>query len=124
VNLAYFLPPLISAGVAASLALIVMAKGWRNRASRSFLLIAFGTMLWGLFVFLMRTSPDVEHALPWNKAAIAIAYAIFIFYYHFSLALTEGKKNSVAIIGSYLLLALIFALSFTDFLVQTMVVES
>ena len=123
-NLAYLLPPLISAGVAVSLALIVMAKGWRNRASRSFLLIAFGATLWGLFVFLMRASPDVEHALPWNKAAIGIAFAMFIFYYHFSLAITRAKKNRAAILGSYLLLALIFALSPTNILVQTMVVES
>lgn len=123
-NLTYLLPPLISAGLAVSLMLIVMAKGWRTHASRSFLLIAFGTTLWGLFIFLMRASPDVEHALSWDKAAIPAGFAMFVFYYQFSLVLTGAKQNRAILMAAYLLLALVIAFSRTGLFVQTMRVES
>jgi len=123
-NLAYLLPPLLSAGVAVSLMLIVIAKGWRNRASHSFLLIAFGTALWGIIIFFMRASPDVEHALLWDRAVAPVCFATFIFYYHFSLALTGAKKNRAVLLVAYLSLALVIAFSPTGILVQNMRVES
>jgi diguanylate cyclase (GGDEF)-like protein len=123
-NLPYLLPPLIASGVASILLAVVLIRGRRNKASRIFSLIILGTALWGLFIFLMRASPDVEHALMWDRVGAPVAFAMFIFYYQFSLALTGAKKNKAVLLTAYSILALIIAFSPTGLFVQSMRAES
>jgi len=66
-NLPYLLPPLIASGLAAVLLLAVLIKGRRSAVSITFSLVLSATFLWGVFIFLMRASPDVEHALVWER---------------------------------------------------------
>jgi len=123
-NLPYLLPPLMASGLAAVILLAVLIKGRRSAVSITFSLVLFATFLWGVFIFLMRASPNVEHALVWDKAAVAVAFAVPIFSYHFVLALTGAKKNRVFFPASCILLVLVIALSPTNFFVESMTVES
>ncbi len=78
----------------------------------------------GIAIFGMRNSPDMEHALPWEKAAVVSGFAMFVFYYHFSLAVTNAKITKRTLCKIYLPLVIFIALSPTRFLVSEMVEES
>ena len=120
-NYGYLLPPLIAAGISTILLVIVLLKGRRKGVvSRVFSLLLLSMTLWALFIFAMRTSSDVEQALHWDRAMIPIGFAVSLFYYHFSLSLTDIKKGRVLLLTGYLLLIVVAALIPTSFLIQRM----
>jgi len=123
-NLSYSLPPLIASGLAAALLAAVLIKGRRNIASGTFSLTLSATSVLGIFVFLMRASPDVEHALAWDRAGVVAGFALFLSYYYFSIALTRVKMNRAVLLASCLGLGLVIAFSPSGVFVRTMRVES
>ena len=129
-NLNYLLPPVIASGIAAILLVAILLKGRRNSVSGVFSLIVFATFLWGIFIFLMRASPDAEHALSWDKAAIVTGFATPVLCYHFSLVLGVGRNtrtflpNKILLPIAYISLMLVIALGPTDFFVQTLTKEA
>jgi PAS domain S-box-containing protein len=68
----------------------------------SFALVGLG--LWGLFIFAMRSSPDVERALFWDRMAIPAGMAMFVFYYHFAAVYTR-RTNRRLLWAAYSFLA-------------------
>ena len=123
-DLNYLLPPLISSILAGILLVIVLIKGRKRATSVTFSFAVFVTLLLGLFVFFMRSSPDAEHALPWDRAAVVAGTAVFLSFYYFALSLTRAKKNRVILLTSFIALALVIALSPTSVFIQAMRVES
>jgi diguanylate cyclase (GGDEF)-like protein len=123
-SLSYLLPPLIASVFAGALLTAVLIKGHRSTASGTFSLIVFLTMLLGIFVFLMRASPDVEPALSWDRVGVATGFILFLSYYYFSLAVTRAKISKAFLLTSCLAVILVIALSPTSIFVQTMRVES
>jgi len=121
-NLPYLLPPLITSVFASIILAALVIKGRRGTASSAFSIIVLATLLWGVCIYGMRASPDAAHALPWDKATVVIIFAMFIFYYHFSAALTGVRRNRIALMSTILLLILSVALSPTDLLVKDVVV--
>jgi PAS domain S-box-containing protein len=120
-NISYLLPPLATAGIGTVLLIVVLLKGRRQAAVyRIFSLLILSTILWALFIFAMRASPDVEQALRWDRAMMPIGFAVSLFYYHFSLSLTDIKKGRVLLLIGYLLLVVVAALIPTSFLIQRM----
>ena len=120
-NISYLLPPLAIAGIGTVLLIVVLLKGRRQTTVyRIFSLLILSTILWALFIFAMRASPDVEQALRWDRAMIPIGFAMSLFYYHFSLSLTDIKKGRVLLLTGYLLLVVVAALIPTSFLIQRM----
>jgi len=123
-DLYYLLPPLIASGFAAILLVAVLSKGHRDSASRIFSFIIFVTFLWGIFIFLMRVSPDIEQALKWNKAAIVTGFATPVLCYHFSLIFSGMRDGRLLLPVAYFSLLLVIALSPTGFFVKEITEES
>jgi len=120
---AYLLPPLISAAVAFVLMVLVWLKGRRGFSSRIFCGLLLSIGLWSLFTFGMRSSSDIHLALPWDRALTVPAFAMWVFFYHFTVTYTETKRQRYSIIAAYALLAVTAAVAPTDLLVREMSLE-
>ena len=118
------MPPLIAAVTSFSLLALVLLKSPKNfkRLMLCYLLASVG--LWSLLTFGMRASPDVQHAFTWEKGIIVAGFAVFAFYYHFTLAYTNARVNRGIILAIYSLLAIVAALASTGLLVEGMRLES
>lgn len=123
-NPSYFLPPLIA--VVITLALLVTALLWSRRDFSTWLFCAVlgSMMVMNCIIFGLRSSPDVDRALIWQRASSAPALAMFIFYYHFTLVYTNNPGQRKILRGYYLILALVICLSPTDLLIKSMRVEA
>jgi K+-sensing histidine kinase KdpD len=80
-------------------------------------------MLWSLFIFFMRVSPDTHRALGWERAAVVPVLAAFVFYYHFTLVSTNTRGQRKILLVSYLLLVVFACLAPTNLVIQEMRVE-
>jgi len=118
------LPPLISAIAASILLALIIVKARHNTASRIFSLNVFAVFLWALFIFFMRNSPNVEHALLWEKALIPVIFLFFASFYHFSLAITNTLGNKLVLKITYFCGIPIIATSFTPWFFKEVVEES
>lgn len=124
-NYGYLLPPLVVAGISTILLVIVLLKAQqRGFVYRIFSLLLLSITLWALAIFAMRTSPDAEHALLWERAMPAMGFATAVFYYHFSLVLTKTQKQRVLLYTSYLFMGVVATLSPTSLFIQRMDVHS
>ena len=119
-NIEYLLPPAIVALVAT---VLLVAMVWLQRqptpAHRTFRLILASTIAWGLVIFLMRSSPDTERALVWDRLIPAIMAINYCLFYLFSLRLT-GSAGSWLLHFSYGVTALAIALTPTDLVIRDM----
>lgn len=122
-NPSYLLPPLVTLVV--SLLLIAVVWRWGRKSLSTLLFSGFllGIGLWALLLFGMRSSPDVHHALIWERALPAIGYTTFLLYYHFTLAYTNTRGQRHILLAAYLYLAVVTALSPTELLIQRMRLE-
>lgn len=120
---AYFFPPLI--GVAVSLSLLVVALLWSRRDLSTWLFcgLLISMVLVNSLLFGMRVSPDIYHALVWERAMIVPMLAIFVFYYHFTLTITNNRGQRRILRVCYLFLVVVAILSPTDILVKEMRVD-
>ena len=120
----YFLPPLI--GVIVTLALLVMALllSRRNLSTKLFCGVLGSMILMNFIVFGLRSSPDADHALIWQRAVSVPALAMFVFYYHFTLVYTNNRGQRNILRAYYLLLVLVVCLSPTDLMIKSMRVET
>ena len=122
-NPAYFLTPLIVATV--TLFLLIIAAIWSRRDFSSVLFcgILASLVVWNLFVFGVRSSPDVHHALTWARAEIVPAVAVFVLYYHFTLIHTNTRRQRRILLVSYLFLAITVVLAPTDLIFKAVTIE-
>jgi two-component system NtrC family sensor kinase len=119
----YFSSPLIALAVTILLLILVLYKGRRGTATWIFLLLLISVALWNLLVFGMRTSADEYRALPWGRGISVPGFAVWVFFYHFSLNYTGTKRQKAILLIAYLLLALVVGLAPTDLLVERLTVE-
>ncbi len=121
----YLLSPLVA--LAIELILVVVVWRWTRpgAAKNLFLAVVVSLCLWSLLVFMMRSSSDVDSALPWQKSVTVISGAAFVLYYHFTLVYTKAKGQRFLVIGAYLFLATMAILAFsTDLIVEYTRLES
>ncbi len=111
-NPSYLLPPLIAFVLNTGLALFI----WKTRPQKDLstklfigMLISMG--IWGLVLFGMRTSPDVERALIWDRGMPVASLATFVFLYHFTHAYTKTRGQRAIIITAYIGLVITAVLS-------------
>ena len=123
-NYAHLLPPILSSSIAIILLVIVLIRGRRHPASRIFIGILLISALWGIFMFFMRNSSNIDQALFWDRLSAPAGLVMFILYYHFSLALTRAKHNSTIGFTSYIVLLIILAFYPTNLLIHHMRIES
>ena len=122
-NPSYLLPPLVVLAVSLILIVVIWRGSRWSFSSRIFCGLLLSVGLWGLLIFGMRSSPDVHSAVIWDRMVITVGYATYLLYYHFTLVYTNTSGQRRTLLAGYLLLALSFALSPTDLLVQEMRLE-
>ena len=102
----YLLPPLVAAGISGILLVLVLRRDWRDPGYRVFSCLLVSLGLWGATIFGMRSSPDVDHALPWDRASTIFAFGLSVFYYHFTAIYTSAESKRVLYVA-YLCFALV-----------------
>lgn len=117
------MPPLIAFGIGLTLSVLVLRKDIHSVSNRLLALVLFSLSLWGIFIFLMRSSPNIEIALYWDKMAVPSGIAMFVFYYHFTSVYTNSKANKTIKL-TYALLVSAIAVSASGLLIGRMSVES
>jgi len=122
-NPSYLLSPLVALVI--SFILIIVVLSWGRRGFNSWIFCGFllSVGLWGFLIFGMRLSPDVQHAIVWNRVAVVPAIATFVLYYHFTLIYTNARGQKGFLLASYLLLAIVAAFIPTDLVIKNMRLE-
>ncbi len=117
----YLAPPLIATIASIILMIVVWRGAQRHRLIFSGLLLSLA--LWSFVTFGMRSSPDVQHALLWDRMILVPGYAIFVFFYHFTVVYTNTVGQRSILVGSYVSLAVVAALAPTDLVIVGMRLE-
>jgi len=110
----YFFLPLLAFILNTSLVILVLLRDRRSFVHRIFSLFLISMALWGVTIFGMRASPDLEHALLWERAAIVMISSISVFFYHFSLAFTNTKPRRGFLLAAYLFLLFVISVAPTS----------
>jgi hypothetical protein len=63
----YLIIPLIEVALCLTMLALLVFLGRRHVARKPFALFLFWMTLWGLFIFLMRFTPNLIHALLWER---------------------------------------------------------
>ncbi|MEE9315584.1 MAG: PAS domain S-box protein, partial [bacterium] len=120
----YLLPPLVTFVVILILFSIVLRGTRRSLTKWLFCILLLSLGLWGLLLFSMRASPDIYHALPWDRAVAVTFYFSFVLYYHFTLAYTKNSGQRRILYVAYLLQIFFIALAPTNLIIERMRVAS
>ena len=102
-NLEYILPPLLAAVLNLTLFFLVLQRQWKSLLHRIFALFLFNMAVHGLFIFFMRMSPDVQHASTWHIALTILIHGTGIFFYHFTVILTNNRPKKWVLPAGYFL---------------------
>ncbi len=116
-NITYLLPPLIAFILGLVLSFIVIRSNYRSATHRIFAGFLLSIALWGFVIFGMRASPDLQHALPWDRAVTPLAAASAVLYFHFTVRYTNIRLPWWLMWLAYLSLLLVCALGPTSLLV-------
>lgn len=122
-NPSYLVPPLVVFVSGLILALLVLRSARRSLTKQVFCCLVVSVALTGFVVFGMRSSPDVERAVVWDRAAFVLAFAVFVFYYHFTIAYSSVKGQRGVLYGAYSLLVVAASLAPTHLVVEGMRLE-
>jgi hypothetical protein len=101
-NLGYLLPPIIAGVICIALGLVVLLNNFRNPTHRLFAYSIFGFAGWAFTIFLMRSSPDLDSALVWDRLVFPFAAAGVAFYLHFTVKYSELKFPRILLFLAYL----------------------
>ncbi len=117
--------PLIQASLATCvLALVVFKGGFSSAPVRWFALFIVGQMLWGLAVFGLRGSADLEWALRWEHLApAAVSLTVISFYFFTRVMVRAPWPGWVTVIAAVHLLASLASIP-TPYLVEQVEVAS
>ena len=122
-NPSYLIPPLVAFTISVLLAVVILYKDHRSATHRVFSLMLLSTALWGIFIFAMRTSPDTQYALFWDRLVVAAGIGLPVFYYHFTSLYTQATNRKL-LWGAYLFLLWVCVIAPTDLVIREMVLES
>lgn len=123
-NSAYLLPPIAAGIVAFGLFVLVWRWGGKHPSTQIFYLLILSVAIWSLLIFGMRASPDVERALLWDRMAVIPGFAVFVLFYHLTVAYTERRHQTKLVTAGYAILFVLTVLSPTRLVLEGMRVES
>jgi signal transduction histidine kinase len=87
----YLLLPLIQTIFSLALIVVVLKGHFRSLTHRLFSLFLLSLAIWGVMIFGMRASPDIEHAYSWEKWLVAVAPFTSVLFYHFAIRYTTTR---------------------------------
>jgi len=117
---AYLLLPLIQAFFSLVLIAVVLKGHIWSSTHRLFSLFLLGLAIWGIMIFGMRASPDIEHAYLWEKWLVTVAPFTSVFFYHFAIRYTITRINRWLIRFFYTICLLFIPLSAAGLVVSDM----
>jgi len=120
---AYLVLPLLQAVSCLFLAAIVLAGNPRSFTHRLFSLFLTSLAAWGLLVFGMRSSPDIEYAFLWDRWVIPLSPFMSVLFYHFSLRYTGTKTSRWVLAVLYSTCLLLVPLVTTDLVFSGMQIK-
>ena len=91
-----------------------------DSARHLFGLYLIGLLFWGVLIFLMRSSPDLDRAQFWENSILPLALLETIIIYHFSVVFCSVKVNKWVLLASYAVGILVFGLSYSGWVVAGM----
>jgi len=108
--------------MAVTLCLLLAVLLWSRRdfATRLCAGLLLSIAVQNLLIFAMRSSPDVQFALVWQRRMIVTVMGSFVFYYHFTLAYTNTWGQRRFLTTMYLLLLVLVVLIPTDVFIKEM----
>jgi signal transduction histidine kinase/ActR/RegA family two-component response regulator len=120
----YSLLPLIQALFCLVLIAIVLKGHLRSFTHRLFSLFLLGLAIWGIIIFTMRASPDIEHAYFWERWLIPVGPFISVLFYHFSIRYTTTKINRWLLPVFYSICVLFIPAATTPLVFSSMQIKS
>jgi len=121
---AYLLLPLIQVLLSLVLIAIVLKGHLRSFIHRLFTLYIVGTAIWGILIFAMRASPDIEHAYFWDRWLIPLACFSSVIFYHFAVRYTATKTKRGLLPSLYFVCFLFIPLASTNLVISGMQIKS
>lgn len=118
-NIFYLSTPAIGIIVSFLLIVFVLYRNHKRTVNRLFALVLLSLGLWSFFIFAMRASPDLQHALYWEKMVVPTGTALPVFYYHFTSVYTH-MENKKLLLTAYLLLIATIILSESNLVIRYM----
>lgn len=116
--------PLLQGCLSGILAIVVLWKGGKQAADRLFLAFLLSMTLWGLLIYGMRSSPDLDRALWWERGAVVFIASTSVFFYHFSVRYSSARVSGRYLTLIYLFLLTIIALTPTKLIIEGMTTDS
>jgi putative nucleotidyltransferase with HDIG domain len=98
----YLLIPLIEVIFCFALLIVLMISGKRHIARKPFSLFLAFMALWGFFIFMMRESSNVWDALIWEKLVFLAILSASLFFYRFTIALTDARPGKQFLYSIYI----------------------
>ncbi len=120
---AYLLLPLIQTVFCLGLVAIVLKGHFRSFVHRLFTLFLLGLALWGVVIFSMRASPDIEHALFWESWLPPLGLFTSVLFYHFAVRYTDIRIKGWLIPSLYLFCLVYTPLVATDLFFRSMQIK-
>jgi len=120
---AYLMLPLIQALFCLVLTAIVLKGHSRSFTHRLFSLFLLGLTIWGIIIFGMRASPDIEHAYSWEKWLIPAGPFVSVLFYHFSVRYIATKIKDWLLPAFYLICVIFIPLATTPLVFSGMQIK-
>jgi len=120
----YLLLPLIQTLFCLVLIAVVLRGHSRSFAHRLFSIFLLGLVIWGIVIFGMRASPDLEYAYFWERFLIPLAPLVSVLFYHFSIHYTATKIKRWLLPLLYVVCLCFVPLAITDLVFSGMQLKS
>jgi len=117
---AYLLLPLTQTLLSLVLAAIIVKGHFARPTHRLFSLYLLCIAIWGIVIFGMRASPDIEYAFSWEKLLIPLGPLMSVVFYHFSVRYAATKIKRFLLPVLYLVCAIFVPFVATDLVVSGM----
>ena len=98
----YLLIPIAAVLFSITLLVLLAVSGQRHVARRPFSLFLIFQGLWGLFIFMMRSSESLVSALLWEKLVFATILSTALFFYRFTISLTGARQSRLILYPLYI----------------------
>ena len=119
----YLLLPIIQTVFSLALAVVVLKGHFRSFVHRLFSIDLLVLATWGIVIFGMRASPDIEHAYSWDRWVIPLAPLMSVLLYHFSVRYTATKINRWLLPSFYFISFLFIPLANTNLVFSGMQIK-